>query len=115
VDSVKILAAQNPGADLVYLMGSDSLNRLPGWYRPADLVAGLHYIGVMRRIGETPDLPALDRLVPGLAEKVRYLDAPRVDISASDIRLRARHGQPFEYLLPPAVYRYIREHHLYHS
>ncbi len=115
LDTVNILAGQNPGADLLYLMGSDSLNDLPAWHRPADLVSALRYIGVMRRPGETPDLPALERLIPGLMAKVRFVEAPPVDISASDIRGRVRQGEPFEQLVPEEVGRYIREHQLYQS
>jgi nicotinate-nucleotide adenylyltransferase len=96
-------------------MGSDSLNNLPSWHRAADLVASLRYIGVMRRIGETPDMTTLESRVPGLTARLRYLDAPRVDISASEVRLRVLRGQPYEHLVPPGVAQYIREHHLYFS
>jgi nicotinate-nucleotide adenylyltransferase len=115
LDTVRILAEQNPGADLLYLMGSDSLNDLPTWHRPADLLAALRYLGVMRRPGETPDLPTLEQVLPGLTAKVRFVDAPPVEISSTDIRQRVRSGEPFEHLLPPAVARYIHEHHLYRS
>lgn len=113
LDTVKIMAEQDPGAELIYLMGSDSLNDLPAWHRPADLVSALRTIGVMRRPGETSDLPALERLLPGLTAKVRFVDAPPVDISASDIRRRARAGEPFSDLVPPGVAAYIRKHRLY--
>lgn len=112
-ETARLLAAQNPGADLLYLMGSDSLNDLPAWRRPADLLSALRYLGVMRRPGETPDLPALERLLPGLTSKVRFVDAPPMDISASEIRARVRRGEPFEHLVPPGVAAYIRENHLY--
>lgn len=114
-DTVKILAAQNPGADLLYLMGSDSLNDLPTWRRPADLLSALRYIGVMRRPGEAPDLPALEQILPGLTAKVRFVEAPPVNISASEVRARVRRGQAYEHLVPPGVAQYIREHGLYIS
>ncbi|MEW6094505.1 MAG: nicotinate (nicotinamide) nucleotide adenylyltransferase [Chloroflexota bacterium] len=115
LDTVKLLAGQNPGADLLYLMGSDSLNDLPSWHCPADLVSALRYIGVMRRTGETPDLPALEQQIPGLTAKVRFVEAPPVNISASDIRGRVRTGEPFAHFVPESVAQYIREHHLYQS
>ena len=59
VDTVKILAAQIPGANLVYLMGGDSLRDLPKWHLPADFVDACHAIGVMRRPGDDIDLPDL--------------------------------------------------------
>jgi nicotinate-nucleotide adenylyltransferase len=113
LETVKILAKQNPAANLVYVMGGDSLRDLPSWHRPTDLLAALHFIGVMRRPGDSIDLPALDKIIPGLAGKVRYVDAPLLDIAAHEIRQRVANGRPFRYFLPPAVYDYILEHNLY--
>jgi nicotinate-nucleotide adenylyltransferase len=113
LDTVKILADQNPGANLVYLMGGDTLRDLPLWHRPADFVAACHLIGVMRRPGEAIDLPGLDKRFPGLAARVRFVEAPLIDISAHEIRARIAGGRPFRYFLPPEVYRYILEQALY--
>ncbi len=113
LDTVKIISEQNPAADLVYLMGGDSLRDLPAWHRPIDLVAELCFIGVMRRPGDSIDLPALEKIIPGLAAKVRYVDAPLLDIAAHEIRQRVADGRPFRYFLPQAVYDYIMEHNLY--
>lgn len=115
LDTVNILAGENPGADLLYLMGSDSLNDLPTWHRSAELVSALQFIGVMHRQGETPDLPVLEKRLPGLAAKVRFVEAPRVDISASKVRASVRRGKPFEHLVPSGIAQYIREHRLYQS
>ncbi len=38
---------------------------------------------------------------------------PLTDVSATDIRVRLRQGQPVSDLVSPAVEAYIREHHLY--
>ena len=113
VDTVKIIAAQNPEASLVYLLGGDSLRDLPLWHHPADFVAACHGIGVMRRPGEAIDLPALKGKLPGLAAKVRFMDAPLIDIAAHDIRARIAGERPFRYFLTPGVYEYIIEHNLY--
>jgi len=115
VDTVHLVMEQNPGALLLYLMGSDSLNMLPTWHRAADLVATLDFIGVMHRQNELPDLLALEEHLPGLAAKVRFIQAPRVDISASDVRRRVHKGMPYEHLVPPLVAAYIREQNLYQS
>jgi nicotinate-nucleotide adenylyltransferase len=113
LDTVELLARENPGAGTVYLMGSDSLRDLPAWHRPAELVAACRHLGVMRRPGDAVDLPALEAILPGITAKVRFVEAPQVDISSSDIRARAAAGRPFRYFLPPAVYDYILEHNLY--
>lgn len=113
VDTVKILADQNPGTNLIYLMGGDSLRDLPLWHRPADFIAACHAIGVMRRPGDVIDLPGLESKFHGLTAKVRFVKAPLLDIAAHEIRARVAGGRPFRYFLPPGVYHYIIKHNLY--
>lgn len=113
LDTVKIILKRNPSADLVYIMGGDSLSDLPAWHRPADFVKALKYISVLHRPSDSIDLPALEKTIPGLSAKVRYLAAPLLDIAAHEIRQRIADGRPFRYYLPPAVYDYILEHNLY--
>jgi nicotinate-nucleotide adenylyltransferase len=115
VDTVEILAHRNPEAGWVYLMGGDSLQNLPNWHRPADLVAALDAIGVMRRPGDGLDLQRLERLLPGLLAKIRWMHVPPVGISAHEIRSRAAAGRGFRRLVSPAVYAYILEHRLYEA
>jgi nicotinate-nucleotide adenylyltransferase len=115
LDTLKITAAHNPSADLVYIMGGDSLVDLPAWFRPTDFVAALKYIGVLRRPGDSIDLPDLEKIIPGISSKVRYLKAPLLDIAAHEIRQRIADGRPFRYYLPDTVYDYILENNLYHS
>jgi nicotinate-nucleotide adenylyltransferase len=113
LDTVRIISEQNPSADLIYLMGGDSLRDLPTWHRPAELVAALRFIAVMRRPNDSIDVPALKKNIPGLTAKIRYVDAPLIDIAAHEIRQRVAAGRPFRYFLPSAVYNYIVEHNLY--
>ena len=113
LDTVQILARENPGARLVYLMGGDSLRDLPTWHRPADFVSACSLIGVIRRPGGALDLVSLEKSLPGLRSKVRFVEAPLIDITAHEIRARVSRGRPFRYFLPPDVYTYIMEHKLY--
>ena len=115
VDTVRIIAAQNPGAKLVYLMGGDSLRDLPTWHDPAGFVSACHSIGVLRRPGDAIDLPGLEKNLPGLTARVRFMEAPLLDIAAHDIRERVAAGRPFRYYLPARVYEYISELGLYSS
>jgi len=113
LDTIYLIAEQNPGADLVYLMGGDSLRDLPAWHHPADLLSSLRYLGVMLRPDSTYDLPALEEILPGITAKIRFVDAPPVDISASEIRALAAAGKPFREFVLPTVYEYIVKHKLY--
>lgn len=113
LETLNILAGQNPGSNLIYLLGSDSLRDLPTWHRPVEFVSACHLIGVMHRPGVAFDLPELEKILPGLTFKVRFAEAPLIDISAYDIRKRVAEGRPFRYFLTPEVYTYISDHTLY--
>jgi len=113
LDTVNICAKEDPEASLVYIMGGDSLRDLPMWHRPEELVSTLDAIGVMRRPGDSIDLSALEEIVPGVTAKVRFVDAPLLDISAHEIRRRAAEGRPYRYFLPAKVYNYIVRQNLY--
>jgi len=112
-DTLRLLGEEYPSADLILIIGEDSLRDLPTWHRPTDILAACHKIGVFRRPDTPVDLSAVERLVPGTQAKVRFVDAPLLDISSRDIRQRIQHNQPFQHLLPPDVYAYIMKHKLY--
>jgi nicotinate-nucleotide adenylyltransferase len=113
VDTIKLLAEVEPDADIVLLIGGDSLHDLPTWRLPAELVTAIHLIGVMRRPGDSVNMESLEQKIPGLTEKVRFIDTLLQDISSSEIRRRAANGEPYRYYIPSLVYQYIVQNHLY--
>jgi nicotinate-nucleotide adenylyltransferase len=113
VDTIKLLAHENPNAEIVPIIGGDSLNDLPTWHKPKEILFAAHWVGVMRRPGEETDLEMLERKLPGISSKVHYVEAPLLEIASSEIRERAASGKPFRYYLPESVYEYIEQHHLY--
>ena len=115
VDTIRLLAEQNPGAEIVPIIGGDSLHDLPTWYHPQEILYRAHWVGVMRRPGEQTNLQALERELPGISAKVHYVDAPLLEIASREIRERVATGKPFRYYLPLPVYQYINQHHLYHQ
>ena len=114
VDMVSILAAQYPGSALFFLMGADSLRDLPNWHNPARLIR-LANLVVMERPGVVYDLAQLEALIPGLRDCVIIEDAPVIDISSSEIRVRAAAGRSIRYLLPANVETYIHAQGLYRT
>lgn len=107
------LADRMPGTDFAYLMGADSLQGLPEWHKPARFVAACAVLGVMQRPGVEIDLHELSKRIPGVAEKVRFFNAPVVGFSAREIRRRVGLGEPFRHLVPEAVARIIGEQGIY--
>jgi nicotinate-nucleotide adenylyltransferase len=113
LDTVHIIAGQNPGAEIVPIIGGDSLRDLPKWHAPRELLYACHWVGVMRRPHDETNLNVLERELPGISSKVHYVDAPLLEIASRDIRQRIAQGESVRYYVPQAVYEYIEEHHLY--
>lgn len=113
VDTMEILAAQYPTAELVYIMGGDSLRDLPTWHKSQEFVKTCDSLGVMRRPGDSIDLEELEKEIPGISSKVCFMDAPLLGISSREIRQRIIDHQPFQYYVTNAVFNYIEEHQLY--
>jgi nicotinate-nucleotide adenylyltransferase len=113
IDTILAIQEKNPSAELILLIGGDSLRNLATWHRPLDLVTACREIGVMRRPDQPAQLYSLNAVLPGLKEKVRFVDTPLLEISSREIRRRIAGKMEYRYFLPPAVYDYIQAHHLY--
>ena len=113
-DLLPRLQARHAGADLVFIVGGDSLVRSQ-WQRLDEVVDALAEFVVAPRGKVTRG--DLDAALSGLSSdrraKIRYLDLPVVSGSATEIRTRLAAGKSVRYLVPEPVYRYIAEHGLY--
>ncbi len=113
IDTVRILKQLMPGAIMFYLMGGDSLHDLPTWKRPQDFIREIDGLGVMRRHADQVDLESLEKVLPGIARKVKIVEAPILEISSRQIRQRVEEGEAYRYYLRDAVYKAILELGLY--
>jgi nicotinate-nucleotide adenylyltransferase len=93
-----------------WLIGADALAELPRWHNLPALLEEVDFV-VMARPGFSIDWRTLPGELGRLHKSV--VAVPQIDISATQIRKRIRDGKPIDYLTPPAVCDYIREHKLY--
>jgi nicotinate-nucleotide adenylyltransferase len=114
-ETLRILAESHSKENLIYLMGGDSLRDLPIWKQPQVLLDNCSALAVMRRQGDEIDMGSLESIFPHLRQKIRWIDAPLLEISGTQIRERLKQGGPVRYLLPPAVYRIITDQKLYQT
>jgi len=113
VDTMELLRDEwGPGVELYFIMGSDSLADILTWYKPERLIR-LCRLAVVKRPGYNVDIKELDRLLPGIASRVQFINSPLIDVASCDIRRRVREGLSIKYQVPEAVERYIYEHGLY--
>jgi nicotinate-nucleotide adenylyltransferase len=112
VDTLTELHRLRPDAELVLIIGSDSLRDLPGWYQPARIIQQAELLVVSR-----PESTAMtaDELGLQLGTPVRmaFVEAPPMGIASRDIRRRLAEGRSIRYLVPRAVEAYIADKGLY--
>ncbi len=106
VDTLRDLRAERPEADLFFITGADAVEQILTWRDAAELFTMAHFVAVTR--------PGHQLSIAGLPpERVTLQEVPALAISSTDIRVRARTGQPVWYLVPDGVVQYIGKHGLY--
>ena len=103
VDTLESLREREPGSAFTLLLGADAAAELAVWRRARDL-PGLARIVVFARPG-TP--------IPASPLIAATIEVPAIDISATEIRRRARAGASVRYWVPDAVAEYMARHRLY--
>lgn len=95
VDTLRSLAAEHPGAELVLILGADALAGFDRWREP-EAIRALARLAVCRRGGEA--------VPPGADLEV---DVPRLDISSTAIRERLQARLGVRGWVPDAVADYL--------
>jgi nicotinate-nucleotide adenylyltransferase len=113
VDTLRKLNERHPEDQLTFILGGDQACGLLAWREP-EAVLELAELGVAEREGvrRADVCDVLDGL-PGVPDRLRFFDMPRIDISSSLIRRRVAAGLPIRYLVPDAVAAYIAAEGLY--
>jgi len=109
IDTARALTARGWGR-ISWLIGADMLQILPKWHLSDDLLREVDIV-VARRPGTPIDWSALPS--PFRSLQANVVEAPLLDVSATEIRQRVKDGRSIRYLVPPEVEAYIRQHHLY--
>lgn len=101
----------NPGAELFFILGRDSLADLPNWHDPSAVVGHATLVvadreGVVTSAAESPAVAALNA-------RIVSLRMPVIGVSSTDLRERVAAGNSVRYLVPDSVADYIESHGLY--
>jgi nicotinate-nucleotide adenylyltransferase len=118
VDTLNELQAENPEAQLYLLLGDDQRRSLPSWHQ----IEEINRIAIICAAGRDAAVPAWNSsslatpplpFSVSLEASIQTLNMPLMPHSATDIRVLLATDQAISGLVPPAVERYIEEHHLY--
>jgi nicotinate-nucleotide adenylyltransferase len=99
--------------EIFFILGWDSLAQLPIWKEPERIINMCILVAVPRPGWPPPALKTLEKDIPGISKRVVFLEKPRVDISATDIREKVARGESIDRLVPGPVAEYIKKHGLY--
>ncbi len=106
------------GVSIHWLVGADTVEELPRWYKINELIDNC-VISVMYRAGfKCPDFQHLtDILGPARVKKLQQnvIKTSLINISSTRIRNRLAAGQEVTDMLCPAVAEYIRKRNLYRA
>lgn len=114
-DTLKLLHEQEAeAAEFTFILGEDAMAGLLDWSRPEELVRLCTFVVMPRVDAPTLDLEEMEASLPELEGRVVFMDdAPRLEISSSNLRARIARGESIRYLVPDAVVDYITEKGLY--
>jgi nicotinate-nucleotide adenylyltransferase len=107
IETVRALQDKHPDTDFGLLIGSDSLDHFGEWHRPEEIAERVPLV-VYKRPGVIEVVPE-----PRFANHVRFVAAPVMEVSGTEIRSRRRAGRSIRYLVPEAVRTYIDKRGLY--
>ena len=114
VDTLEALRDEwGQDTEVYFVVGMDALVDLPKWRDPARLLDLCTLVVFARPEYGDVSFSDLERVVPGVRDKVRILSDPQFGVSGTDIRRRVAGGISIRYLVPEAVERFILDHRLY--
>lgn len=117
VDTLRMLPEQlDTDTTLFFIIGWDSLEELHTWYKAAEILTLVTHLVAVRRPGYEEDSAynkVLEQRLPGILQKLLVVQAPQLEISATDLRQRIAEDRPIKYQTPEAVETYIKENRLY--
>lgn len=111
-ETLEALAEERADRKLVFVMGADAAVGLGSWREPQRVVARASF-AVARREGISDEEVAAVARDFGCEERTAMLDMPRLGVSSSAVRERAKQGRPLRYLVPTPVAEYVEEKGIY--
>jgi nicotinate-nucleotide adenylyltransferase len=116
VDTVAEICAENPDAEVIFIIGSDSLADIGRWHQPQRLLS-LALPAVVQRGGEPAiDFSVLEGLVdPQRLKQIRdhVIEMPIIEVSSSELRSRLANRRSIRFRTPRAVEAMIEAKGLY--
>jgi nicotinate-nucleotide adenylyltransferase len=109
IDTLITMREAFPNDELVLIVGSDAFGDIASW-KDTDRIFAMCRIAVVHRPGE---VPSMERALELTMDRVSWVEAAGLQVSATDIRRRVAEGRSVRYLVPDLVADYIQKRGLY--
>ena len=105
--SIDYFTSQNPGDNLVWIIGSDAFAKINEWKEIEQVAKSVEFLVVNR--------PGQKLEIPKIPESITYsqIEIKALDLSSTKVRNLIKASEPFESLLPSGVVAYIKSHGIY--
>ncbi|WP_213189968.1 nicotinate (nicotinamide) nucleotide adenylyltransferase [Cloacibacterium caeni] len=102
IDTLTYLKEKYPNYSFALIMGEDNLDSLPKWKNAEKLMSDYQIIVYPRTFeGEKKDSEYLQ------SENISMVNAPIIELSATEIRNMIKEGKNVRPMLPPEVFEYL--------
>jgi nicotinate-nucleotide adenylyltransferase len=127
VDTLAELHREEPGSQLILILGMDAFLGLAGWHRPERVFNMAHMVVTHRPGWKADDSTSQEALIRGrerkepkalIADKtglVLFVEVTQLEISATAVRITAAAGGDIRYLVPEVVREYIEKNGCYRN
>lgn len=105
IDTLTYLKEKHPKKEFVLIMGSDNLQSFKKW-KNSDIILQKYNLYVYSR-------PDFDGGELKKHKKVKFINAPLMEISSSFIRNAVKEKKDIRFFMPEKAYNYMKEMHFY--
>ena len=113
-DTLQRLCMDNPDTEYFFIMGSDCLFSIEGWFAPERIFASCTVIAAARNASPMGVLEKKKQeLTAKFHARILLLQFPEVELSSTMVRARVQQKKSIHYMVPEAVVDYIVENRLY--
>lgn len=105
--SIEYFTTQNPGANLVWIIGSDAFAKIDEWKEVEQVAKSVEFLVITR--------PGQKLESAKVAKSITYsqIEISALDISSTKVRNLIKASEPFDSLVPAGVAAYIKSQGIY--
>ena len=105
--SIEYFKLQNPGDNLVWIIGSDAFAKISEWKEIEQVAESVEFL-VINRPGQQLDISKIPKSITYSQIEIKALD-----ISSTKVRNLIKTSEPFDSLVPAGVAAYIKSQGIY--